>query len=227
MFPGYGDSLFWVCRQCAYIILASLSSFGHLCCVPLSQYTLCLFQRTDQVLPFHSVTLELLTKSKRFDHGLVMLDTTTNPTALGNNLSLTSCKNKSLEKVPSVVQYSKDASRLKWGFEVNPDSSNAQPALRWFKLLLNQGSDTHVSGAQRQESNINNDMQLAELHTTVGALPEDKAPVDVVTDYLRGIYQHTLDTLKKDYPESFSSRIGKETPLQFVLTVPAVCARLD
>ena len=126
-----------------------------------------------------------------------------------------------------MVQYSKDASRHKWGFEVTPESSGTQTPLRWFKLLLNQQTDTHVSGPQCLQAHTSSDTPLGELLATLAALPDEKTPVDVVTDYLRGIYKHTLDTLKKDYAQSLSSRIGREIPLQFVLTVPAVCARPD
>ena len=82
-----------------------------------------------------------------------------------------------------------------------------------------------MSGTQLPDSFTERNAQLGELFTTLAALPTEKTPVDVVTDYLKGLYKHTLDTLKKDYPESFSSRIGKEIPLQFVLTVPAVSSR--
>ena len=56
------------------------------------------------------------------------------------------------------------------------------------------------------------------------ALPEGKTPMEVVTDYLKGIYTHTLDAIKKDYPESFSRMVGSEIPLRLVLTMPAVGA---
>lgn len=124
-----------------------------------------------------------------------------------------------------MIQYSKDVSKYRWGFEVNQGSSSNQTPLRWFKLLLSQHVDTHVSGVQRLEAQTKRNAQLRELHATLEALPKEKTPVDVVTDYLTKIYHHTLDALKKDYPESFSSMIGKEVPLRFVLTVPAVGAR--
>ena len=125
------------------------------------------------------------------------------------------------------MQYSKDASRYKWGFGVTSESSSAQPPLRWFKLLLNQHAnthDSHVPGSQYPDADahINRKEKLRELLATLAALPKEKTPIDVVTDYLKGIYTHTLDALKNDYPQDFSSMIGREIPLRFFLTVPAV-----
>lgn len=121
-----------------------------------------------------------------------------------------------------MVQYSsRDASKYKWGFRVTPESSTIQAPLRWFKLLLNKHVDTHVSGLQHTNRNT----QLGELYAVLEeALPKGKTPIDVVTDYLKGIYTHTLDAIKKDYPENFSRKIGSEIPLRLVLTVPAVGA---
>ena len=141
-------------------------------------------------------------------------------------ISLTCCKTKSLEKVPSVVQYSsRDPSKYKWGFSVTPESSTTQAPLKWFKLLLNQHADTHdshVPGSQYPDAHTNRKEKLGELLATLAALPKEKTAIDVVTDYLKGIYTHTLDALKKDYPENFANMIGKEIPLRLVLTVPAV-----
>ena len=122
------------------------------------------------------------------------------------------------------MQYSsRDASKYKWGFSVSPESSTTQAPLKWFKLLLNQDThDSHVLGSQYPDSHTNRKEKLSELLATLAALPKEKTPMDVVTDYLKGIYTHTLEELKKDYPENFANMIGKEIPLRFVLAVPAV-----
>ncbi|KAF8423928.1 hypothetical protein EV426DRAFT_563193 [Tirmania nivea] len=135
--------------------------------------------------------------------------------------------NKSLEKVPSVIQYSaRDSSRSKWGFEVSPEAPNP---LRWFKLLLNeQSSGATVSGRvppmpQRLSETHKGDAdQLAHLLKTIASLPQDKTPLAVVTDYLKGIYEHTRETLYNAYPKSFTSSIGNDIALEFCLTVPAI-----
>lgn len=134
--------------------------------------------------------------------------------------------NQTSEKVPSVIQYgARDSSRYKWGFEV---TSEAQNPLRWFKLLLNERSPGTISGRapttppNLSETHSGDSQQLSMLLKTISALPEDKTPVGVVTDYLRGIYQHTRDTLEKAFPRSFISGIGTDIGLEFVLTVPAI-----
>ena len=124
-----------------------------------------------------------------------------------------------------MIQYSsKDSSRFKWGFEV---TSEAQNPLRWFKLLLNeQSTSSTVSGrvppTRLSETHRGDVDQLAHILNTVSSLPQDKTPLAVVTDYLKGIYQHTRDTLENAYPKSFTSGIGKDIALEFCLTVPAV-----
>ncbi|KAF8448441.1 hypothetical protein BGX38DRAFT_1142745 [Terfezia claveryi] len=135
--------------------------------------------------------------------------------------------NDNMVKVPSVIQYgSKDSSRYKWGFEVALEAPNS---LQWFKLLLNeQSAGTAVSRPvppmpQRLSETHRGDAdQLARLLKTIASLPADKTPLAVVTDYLKGIYQHARDALEKAYPTSFSSSIGKDIALEFCLTVPAI-----
>lgn len=135
--------------------------------------------------------------------------------------------NDNMVKVPSVIQYGvRDSSRYKWGFEAALEAPNS---LQWFKLLLNeQSAGTAVYGRvppmpQRLSETHRGDAdQLARLLKTIASLPEDKTPLAVVTDYLKGIYQHTRDALDKAYPTSFTSSIGKDIALEFCLTVPAI-----
>lgn len=126
-----------------------------------------------------------------------------------------------------MIQYgTKDSSRYKWGFEVTQEAQNS---LRWFKLLLNeQSASATISGRvppmpQRLSETHRGDAdQLTHILKTIASLPQDKTPLAVVTDYLKGIYQHTRDTLENAYPKSFTSSIGKDIALEFCLTVPAV-----
>lgn len=134
--------------------------------------------------------------------------------------------NKSLAKVPSVIQYgTRDTLRYKWGFEV---TAEAQNPLRWFKLLLNEQGLGPVSRRappmphRLSETHSGDRNQLDHLLKTIASLPADKTPLAVVTDYLKAIYQHTLKTLENSYPKSFTDSIGNDIGLEFCLTVPAI-----
>jgi len=133
--------------------------------------------------------------------------------------------NKNLEKVPSIIQYStNNTSRFKWGFEVTADAQNQ---LRWFKLLLNEQAPSHSRLPIRPQNRLarnytGDEKQLAQLRHTLDSLPSNKTPVSVTSDYLGGLYKHTLETLRGAYPESFTKEFGKEIPLEFWLTVPAI-----
>ena len=50
------------------------------------------------------------------------------------------------------------------------------------------------------------------------ALPAGKDAVQVVSDYLSGLYKHALSTLALNYGKEFVD----VTPIEFVLTVPAI-----
>lgn len=128
--------------------------------------------------------------------------------------------------MPSVIQYgTRDSSRFQWGFEVTPEAQNP---LRWFKLLLNE----QRAGTSRQpdsraervaQTHTGDTSQLADLMDTIASFPPNKTPVGVVTDYLKGIYDHTLKTIASAYPGSFSKSLGNDIPIEICLTVPAVC----
>ncbi|KAF8453881.1 hypothetical protein BDZ91DRAFT_786649 [Kalaharituber pfeilii] len=142
-------------------------------------------------------------------------------------------KNRNLEKVPTVIVYgSKDTTRCKWGFEATAETES-QNCLRWFKLLLNtynsQGTSNALERAGRSiegtgyAGNDGRREQLDDLLDTIDAWPEGKTPLQVTTDYLKGIYEHTRATFEKSYPKTFTDTIGTaKNPLEFVLTVPAV-----
>ncbi|KAI6821312.1 actin-like ATPase domain-containing protein [Hortaea werneckii] len=92
------------------------------------------------------------------------------------------------------------AGTMRWGYEVRPDEQR----LRCLKLLLdpNQNLPDYVSLDDIKQ-------QLAANAKNVGA---------AVTEYLKALFDHTKETLKSHYGEAFVSH----TPLQVVLTVPAV-----
>lgn len=139
-------------------------------------------------------------------------------------------ENGSLEQVPSVLSYNtKDSRKYRWGFEVNPDTPNP---ISWFKLLLNENYPENI-GNSKPEMRLNpttaviNDhnseiTELDHLQTMVKTIPKGKKPVDLVADYLRALYMQAHVAIRQAYPESFAEQIGKDTPIRYCLTVPAV-----
>ncbi|KAI6790853.1 actin-like ATPase domain-containing protein [Hortaea werneckii] len=89
---------------------------------------------------------------------------------------------------------------MRWGHQVRPDEQR----LRCLKLLLdtNQNLPDYVSLDDVRK-------QLAANGKNVGA---------AVADYLKALFDHTKEMLKRRYGEDLVS----QTPLQVVLTVPAV-----
>ncbi|RMY77204.1 hypothetical protein D0862_13600 [Hortaea werneckii] len=89
---------------------------------------------------------------------------------------------------------------MRWGYEVRPDEQR----LRCLKLLLDpdQNLPDYVSLDDIKQ-------QLAANGKNVGA---------AVAEYLKALFDHTKEVLKRHYGELFVS----QTPLQVVLTVPAV-----
>ncbi|PWW76338.1 actin-like ATPase domain-containing protein [Tuber magnatum] len=109
-------------------------------------------------------------------------------------------RNRTSGKVPSEIAYM--PSGAKWGFGI-PDK---EPRLAWFKLLLDP---TKYSLANARNS---------PLTRTKGLMPAGKKPVDVVADYLSELYKCTIEHLEK----SLGKDVVEVSPLDFVLTVPAV-----
>lgn len=104
--------------------------------------------------------------------------------------------------MPTEIAYTPDGKVDKWGFEIKPN----QKRLSWFKLLLEPP-------------------RYATIHTpaliqTKNQTPilDTKRPVDVVADYLSCLRNHTLERLKRTYSRAFLA----ETPIDYIMTVPAV-----
>lgn len=95
---------------------------------------------------------------------------------------------------------SKTAGTMRWGYQVRPDEQR----LRCLKLLLdtNQSLPNYVSLDDLKQ-------QLAANGKNVGT---------AVSEYLKALFDHTRETLKRCYGEFFVS----QTPFKVVLTVPAV-----
>lgn len=110
------------------------------------------------------------------------------------------------DKVPTEISYtpstdsSSDEKTIKWGFQFRPE----EPRLRCIKLFLERNHKL-----PHFVSPLDTAAQLGKYRKTV---------MDAVSDYLKEIYKHTIETLTRRYGETFMSM----TKVQFVLTVPAV-----
>ena len=106
--------------------------------------------------------------------------------------------NSSALKVPTVVSYDGDRKPLHWGFEVEL----SEVRVEWFKLLLQPeykvGKSGHVESAR-------------DLLRSLG-----KTADDVVTDYLRFLWQYTKKQLEKNKGDLalYDTRV--------IITVPAI-----
>ncbi|KAF2420305.1 hypothetical protein EJ08DRAFT_598474, partial [Tothia fuscella] len=102
-------------------------------------------------------------------------------------------------KVPSIISYS-DHGECKWGFEAISEPET----FRWTKLLLQE--DTSL-------------MHLRELNETrLLLIKHDKTAVDVVADFLRHLWIHTMFSIER----ALASETVERMSFQVVLTVPAI-----
>lgn len=124
-----------------------------------------------------------------------------------------------MDKVKTEIAYKEDGTKYKWGFDIKKDSTNA---LRWFKLLLHSNDSGKGSlFSQQQEDRISQE-KFRRLKETVAAIPQGKSPKDLVADYLKAINSHLMSTLRKSQQPSFMNTLGKEVPVHYYLTVPAM-----
>ncbi len=91
-----------------------------------------------------------------------------------------------------------------WGYEV---PSDADPVL-WFKLLLLREEDLEED-LRQSDYYIRAKRKLRELN---------KTPTDIIADYLRALWQHTLNTIHK----SRSKFVIAALAFHVVITVPAI-----
>jgi len=125
-----------------------------------------------------------------------------------------------------VLRYSKKG--IQWGYSVRA----VRGRLEWFKLLLNEAAySSNDELLHRLESNGLNGypgsafIHLAQLRTTINAIPVDKTPADLAADYLKELYAYAKVKLADSYP-SLKEDLGREgpggVPIKCCLTVPAV-----
>lgn len=107
-------------------------------------------------------------------------------------------------KTPSEIHYDRKSGSPTWGYDVPIE----EEPIRWFKLLL---VDEETLPEEFSDSK-----QLARARQLIRDLK--KEPVEVVADYLRLLWQHTLDQLCRDRGDS----AVKGLQLKVWLTVPAL-----
>ncbi|PMD42775.1 actin-like ATPase domain-containing protein [Hyaloscypha variabilis F] len=121
---------------------------------------------------------------------------------------LSSPLDKSSEKVPTQILYDGEApGDFKWGYQIKDDL----PRHQWFKLDL--------------ESSYNpKEKALANRYPHPNNLPSnvDHNAQQLTTDYLAGLKRHLTHMLQLQLGELQA----KTTPLQFILTVPAVWSEI-
>ncbi|PYH94592.1 actin-like ATPase domain-containing protein [Aspergillus ellipticus CBS 707.79] len=116
-----------------------------------------------------------------------------------------SCDGMASEKVPTEIayQYTPPEPRYLWGFQI-PET---MPRMQWIKLGL----------VPDQKSGIGSRLAMEYKDPRRASVPYHSSDEEVVTDYLRCLREHTIEILR--------SKIGisiDNTPLEFVITVPAV-----
>lgn len=105
-------------------------------------------------------------------------------------------------KAPTELFYEDD--NIMWGFDVPRDGD----PVRWFKLLL------------LKEEDLDPELRTSEfLFRARKMLRENgKTAVDLIADYLRGLWAHTIQTIEKARGKSVVDALQ----FRVVLTVPAI-----
>ncbi|TLS21543.1 uncharacterized protein PpBr36_10253 [Pyricularia pennisetigena] len=106
-------------------------------------------------------------------------------------------------KCPTELSYDDDG-KTHWGFDVPPDADS----ISWFKLLL------------LREEDVENDMYVCE-HLSRGReflSRADKTAVDVVADFLRAMWNHTIAKIERARGQTVVDALV----FRVVITVPAI-----
>ncbi|KAF8462032.1 hypothetical protein BDZ91DRAFT_735753 [Kalaharituber pfeilii] len=133
-------------------------------------------------------------------------------------------QSQSSDKVPTTLSYTSKGT-CDWGH-----LKSTTNRLEWFKLLLNEGNyTTSAELLNRLETkgltgySEGNKADLANLRTTIRAIPEGKKPADLAADYLRELYKYGKERLSEAYP-ALRDDLGSDEGVQIkcCLTVPAI-----
>lgn len=111
-------------------------------------------------------------------------------------------------KTPTHLEYVSPSKIKKWGYGVPAD----QEVFRWFKLLLLNEADV----PQR----IRESEQFKKAVKAQKSL--NASPVDLVACYLRLLWQHTIDTIKRAKGQS----LIELCKFHITITLPAILATL-
>lgn len=105
-------------------------------------------------------------------------------------------------KAPSEICYKDD--EITWGYGIDPQDE----PLRWFKLLLLKEDDL--------QDDVRNSEHLKRTRQMLKSL--GKSAVDVVADYLRALWEHTIKIIQRERGEGGVAGL----PFKVALTVPAI-----
>lgn len=105
-------------------------------------------------------------------------------------------------KAPSEIYY--DDGQIRWGYDI---PRNADP-VRWFKLLL------------LKEDDLTQELHLSDYLLRGRSMLQEtqKTAVDVIADYLRLLFGHTIDQIIKARGESVIDALR----FHIVITIPAI-----
>ncbi|VUC27157.1 unnamed protein product [Clonostachys rosea] len=108
------------------------------------------------------------------------------------------------QQVPTTISYNSWGRPSAWGYSVPP----SQEPLKWFKLLLldNEHLPDHFRHAPKL---VEAQAQMKELN---------KGPVDVIADYLRLLWTHSLEQISKSVTPFALARLK----FKVVVTMPAI-----
>ncbi|UNI19937.1 hypothetical protein JDV02_006079 [Purpureocillium takamizusanense] len=113
-------------------------------------------------------------------------------------ISRSAREGESSDKVPTKLRYTKGG-HVQWGFAI-PDTAPQDEVMEWFKLYL--------------DPCLEKTSQLVAADTG----RETSSADELVTDYMSALNEHLLYTLR----EKLGDAVVKTTPLEFVVTVPAI-----
>lgn len=104
-------------------------------------------------------------------------------------------------KAPTELYYEDD--KISWGFEIDSDID----AIKWFKLLL------------LKEEDLSPELRFSEflLRARKMMRENDKTAIDLISDYLRMIWNHALETINKN-----CGSVVEALQFHVVITVPVI-----
>ncbi|KAJ4996040.1 Hsp70 family chaperone [Colletotrichum sp. SAR 10_66] len=114
--------------------------------------------------------------------------------------------NTDTEKTPSALLYRNGQDQPLWGYGI-PISADQDP-LKWFKLLLVDDNDL--------PRNVRDSPQITAARQLMKGANKD--PVEVITDYLRCLWAHSIDSIRR----SAGPKLVDVCKFHVVITLPAI-----